>query len=561
MSISARNTWAGRVIVEELARLGTPLVCLAPGARCAPLSIALGATDRLPWSLFVDERAAAFHALGCGRATGRPAAVVTTSGTAVGNLVPSAMEADSAGVPLLLLTADRPAELRQTGSNQTVRQSAILSPLVRHHLDLPVSDPALSMSALLSALDHAVHMATVRRGPVHLNLQFREPLDPTETPVPDDIAAWWAEAARPQWSAPQAARQVPSSAARARLAELAACRRGLVVVGSLPRGARRGIAQAVATLGWPSYVAPDAGLPVGDRGLDLALSDPELAERLVPDTVLWIGGHIVSKRIVTWLRTRAARAHVVSIRDQHDRIDPAFRVRERIVLDHEALPSHLPAGAPDPDWVRMGRDVHDVTTEVLARAMASWNELSAMRQVLRASDACFVGASLPIRLADWVGADGHPVEIAANRGASGIDGVFSTATGWARHLEGRRRVVVGDLTGLHDQGALPGIREHGLQAVVFNNQGGSIFGLLPFEAVQGFDAVFRNAHDRSLAPLAAAHGLRTAVVADPDGLDAALADAEVDFIEARFEHDATLGALRQLRSATCAALRQAWGLP
>ncbi|MEM6927902.1 MAG: thiamine pyrophosphate-binding protein, partial [Myxococcota bacterium] len=139
MNLAARNTWVGRVLVEELARLQTPLVCLAPGARCAPLSMALAAHPDLPWCTFVDERAAAFHASGVGRATERPAVVVTTSGTAVGNLVPAAMEADRAGVPLLLLTADRPADLRETGANQTVRQADVLASLVRHRVDLPAS--------------------------------------------------------------------------------------------------------------------------------------------------------------------------------------------------------------------------------------------------------------------------------------------------------------------------------------------------------------------------------------------------------------------------------------
>lgn len=561
MSVAARNTWVGRVLVEELARLRTPLVCLAPGARCAPLSMALGATDRVPWATFVDERAAAFHALGVGRATGRPAAVVTTSGTAVGNLVPAAMEADSAGVPLVLLTADRPAELRRTGSNQTVQQSTLLSPLLRDHLDLPCSDPGLPLTGLLSALDHAVHQAIAQRGPVQLNLQFREPLGPADGPVPTPVQAWWTDPKRTPWAA---VGHTPGSAPEptvARLRRLATSARGLVVVGSLPHGAETSVQAVVRALGWPVHATADARLYLGGRGLDSALANPELAARLMPDTVLWFGDHIVSKRIVGWLREAPDTLHLVSVRDRDSRIDPAFRVRERIVVDYGALASAGLTGAPDPGWLHAWDQVDAAAAGVLSSMKAQWSELSAMDRVLAASTDVVVGASLPIRLADWLGPATYPVRVIANRGASGIDGVIATAAGWARCTPGRTRVVVGDLTCLHDQGSLGLVRALGLQAVVFNNRGGSIFGMLPFGQVQAFDRVFRNAHEQGLAPLARACGLRVAEVADLDALDQALADDAVDFIEAAFAHDATIDAVRGLHQQIGARLRATWGLP
>ncbi len=558
MSPAARNTWVGRVLVEELARLQTPLVCLAPGARCAPISMALATNRRVECVTFVDERAAAYHALGVGRATARPAVVVTTSGTAVGNLVPAAMEADRAGVPLLLLTADRPADLRETGSNQTVRQADALAPLARYRADLPCSDPALSLRAVLSTLDHGVHTAATQRGPVHLNLQFREPLGPDDAETPLSIARWWADADRVPWVRADATAPEPSAAGLARLHSLAEVSRGLVVVGSLPHDARDAVAEAVATLGWPVYASPDSGV-AGGRGLDSALSDAELAARLAPDTVLWIGGGIVSKRVVTWLRERSASLAVLSLHDQVDRIDPAFRVRERIVVDYGRLPALVSPGRPAPSWQRDWAQLDRAGAQAVASAAEVWSELSAARTVLSASRSVFVGASLPIRLADWMGAEGN-VRIGANRGASGIDGVIATATGWARHVDGPCRVLLGDLTCLHDQGSLPLVRTLGLQAVVFNNRGGSIFGMLPFRDVAGFDEVFRNAHTQRLAPLAQAHGLRTAEVEHGDALEAALADPDVDFVEARFAHDDTMNALDALHGQTRAALAAAWGL-
>jgi 2-succinyl-5-enolpyruvyl-6-hydroxy-3-cyclohexene-1-carboxylate synthase len=554
MTPAVRNTWVGRILVEELARLDTPLVCLAPGARCAPLSMALGATDRVPWTTFVDERAAAFHAVGVGRATGRPAVVVTTSGTAVGNLVPAAMEADRAGVPVLFLTADRPAELRNTASNQTVRQHDILAPLTRTQVDLPCSDPALPLEAVLSTLDEAAHAAVRGRGPVHVNLQFREPLGPADAPVPDAIAGWWNDAARAPWTrtylpAPAAS---PTSVERLRAASRSP--RGLVVVGALPHGARHAVASIVETLRWPVYSSADAGVPSG-LGLDSALSDPELAARLAPDVVLWLGGGVVSKRVVTWLR--ALDTQLLSVTDHGARVDPAFRVRERHTVDYGQLAEQLEPGTPDPAWATSWQQLHQAATGAVQAALTDWSELSAARAVLAASGSVFLGASLPIRLADWMGSGERAVHMAANRGASGIDGVLATAAGWARHVEGPRRVLLGDLTCLHDQGSLPLIPAVGMQAVVFNNGGGSIFGMLPFGAVQGFDTVFRNHHTTRIAPLAQAHGLRTASVDSTAGLQAALADA-VDLIEAHFAHDATMASLRALHHGTCERLRASW---
>ena len=562
MTTAAWNTWVGRVIVEELARLRAPLVCLAPGARCAPLSMALGAsTARVPWLTFVDERSAAFHAVGVARATGRPAVVITTSGTAVGNLIPAAMEADRAGVPLLLITADRPADLRETGANQTVLQADLLAPLARYRADLPCSDPGLPLHALLSTVDQAVHAAHSLRGPVHLNLQFREPLGPAETPTPASIATWWSDPDRAPWTRCHAPAQAPAAALTERVRALGDVERGLVVVGSLPPGAAEAVRSVIDTLGWPAYCSPDSGVQAGVLGLDSALSDPAHAHRLAPDAVLWLGGGVVSKRLVTWLRGRPDTLELISVTDHSARIDPAFRVRERHTVDYTQLAQIIQPGRPSGSWITDWRDLHRTAATVVEAAVSAWTELSAARAVLSASRSVFLGASLPVRLADWVGAGDHVVQMGANRGASGIDGVITTAAGWARHVEGPCRVLLGDLTCLHDQGSLPLVRAVGLQAVVLNNQGGSIFGMLPFGRVQGFDQVFRNTHSHSLAPLAQALGLRAATVTSCAELDAALADRAIDFIEARFTHDETLEALQALHRETCDGLHRRWSTP
>ena len=169
------HLWAG-LLVEELVRQGTTFFVVCPGSRSTPLAVAVGQNPRAEALVHWDERAAAFVALGWGRATGRPAAVVTTSGTAVANLLPAAVEADADGVPLLLITADRPSELRETGANQTVRQPPVFQDVARWSLDWPVPTADVPARWVLSTAAHAAHRATAPPGPVHLNLPFREPL-------------------------------------------------------------------------------------------------------------------------------------------------------------------------------------------------------------------------------------------------------------------------------------------------------------------------------------------------------------------------------------------------
>ncbi|MBO86509.1 MAG: 2-succinyl-5-enolpyruvyl-6-hydroxy-3-cyclohexene-1-carboxylic-acid synthase, partial [Deltaproteobacteria bacterium] len=479
MSTASRNVWVGRAVVEELDRLGTPLVCLAPGGRCAPLSMALGeGRSDLPWTTFIDERAAAFHALGVARATGRPAVVITTSGTAVGNLAPAAMEADRAGVPLLFITADRPAEMRNTGANQTVQQADILAPVVRYRADLPCSDPALPLTAILSTLDHAVGMARLQHGPVHLNLQLREPLGPSDAAVPAALASWWTDPSRAPWTRVHHPRRALPQGFADRVEAWRGAERGLVVVGSLPPGAQAPVETFVRSLGWPAHATVDASIGAGVRGLDSVLSDPLLRERLTPDRILWLGGGVVSKKVVLWLRELGDQVPVISITDRTARIDPGFQVRERHIVDYSALAAA--SGEPNASsdaWTADWRALDRSASAVVAQGAPHWTELAAARAVVGASKALFLGASLPVRLVDWVGAGS--VQVSANRGASGIDGVLATAAGWARHVEGPRKVLLGDLTCLHDQGSLPLMREVGMQAVVFNNYGGSIFGMLP----------------------------------------------------------------------------------
>ncbi|MEW6638481.1 MAG: 2-succinyl-5-enolpyruvyl-6-hydroxy-3-cyclohexene-1-carboxylic-acid synthase, partial [Actinomycetota bacterium] len=322
MTQTARSNllWA-TLVIEELLRSGVDLFCVAPGSRSTPLVAALARNERARKLVHFDERGTAFAALGYARATGRPAAWVTTSGTAVANGFPAVVEAATDCVPMVLLTADRPPELRETGANQTIVQPNIFGSYVRWSFDLPAPDASVDPASVLTTVDQAVYRARrVPQGPVHLNLMFREPFLPDPDAPADPLPAperWrrspepYTRYARTEPSADTADVERVAGALRER-------RRGLVVVGRMR--ARRDGEAAVRlgeALGWP--VLPDAGSQVrtGCRSRNLVpfydalLADGDFAESHAPEAVVWLGEGAVSKRLQRFLADYRPDPHVV----------------------------------------------------------------------------------------------------------------------------------------------------------------------------------------------------------------------------------------------------------
>ena len=599
---NVNHLWAA-LLVEELTRQGTTFFVVCPGSRSTPLAVAVANNPKAEALVHWDERAAGFVALGWGRATGRPAAVVTTSGTAVANLLPAAVEADADGVPMLLLTADRPPELRETGANQTIRQPPIFQDVAQWTLDWPVPTTDVPARWVLSTAAHAVQRTRQPAGPVHLNLPFREPL--AATPDGTDAAVYLADL--DAWLDAEAYRttrypRVVTDATRDHVGSSGGWRdafdewlamvdtlgdraRGIVVVGSgagaefltVHRARRVGKA-----LGWP--VLPDllSGGGIGDNGgapdvpeYDLLLASARARGELRPNVVLHIGGRPTSKRLGQLIDASRPELYL-HVQTEGVRVDPAARVTHVMTGGASRLMGSLAEwadGRPEPEgWLARWRAASGAAFRVRQRVIdeAGLNEPYVARAVTRTRwkrRAIVAGASMPIRDLDTYGdRSGRVGHAHANRGASGIDGTIATAIGVAhgeRRVggQGRLHVLLGDLALLHDQTSLALLRDVRAIVVCINNDGGGIFHRLQIAGGEGqidgetFERFFGTPHGLTFEHAAAQVGLAyhapTTQAEFDAALDAARQSGASALIEVRTGREEQ-AALRRRIEAACA---------
>ncbi len=559
--------WAD-LLVEELVRCGVGLFCLAPGSRSTPLTAAVAANPKARHLIHFDERGTAFCALGYARATGRPAAWITTSGTAVANGLPAVVEASVDGVPLVLLTADRPPELRDTGANQTVPQPTLFGEYVRWRFDLPVPTDAIDPAFVLTTADQAVYRALGQpAGPVHLNCMFREPLAPAMSSAngggrsrPDTLRRW-SESRAPytRYTAPAAvdAAEMEGLVERLRDAE-----RGLVVAGRLATRAEGTAAVRLAeALGWPllpdigSQVRLGEGSGVACLGYDHALGSEAFAEAHAPDAVLYLGGRSTSKRLAQFVARSRPDVFAV-VRADPFRFDPDHRVTDRVEADVAAFCETVSARlGPPPSkssaWLTAWRAASDAVLATFAAHFDSEDALTepatARLVATHAASGLVLAASMPVRDADTFAAPGGPAPlIASNRGASGIDGTVATAAGFARGLDAPVTLLIGDLALLHDLNSLALLRDPAqppVTVVAVNNDGGGIFHFLPIaqhEAI--FEPYFGTPHGLGFEHAARMFGLvyyRPTMLSDlASALAAAQASGTSSLIEVRTDRTA-----------------------
>lgn len=540
MNIQAPNInylWAD-LLIDELARCGVTFIALAPGSRCSPLAVAASRNRRVETVIHVDERGLGFFALGWARARGRPAAIITTSGTAVANLGPALAEAAYDHVPLLALTADRPPELRDTGANQTMRQPGAFAAWVRWQFDLPPPTDAMPARAVLTMVDHAVAQATrAPAGPVHLNLMFREPLAPVVRAYDQKAAlgglSRWMRSRAPFTQVVNAKPIASSTTVREVMTILQRSRRGVVLAGALSAREAMAAAEFAARLGWPLLPDARSGLRLGTSSrnviahAELVLAAPLFAARHSCDTVLHLGGRVVSRRLHEFTQTGDAR--YVHVSAEPERLDPAHRVGLRVESDiagfcrrDAPLAGRARAGRRWlQDWVnasrRAGEALHGVMKdEPLDEPALAWD----VAQAIAPGHALFLGNSLPIRLLEaFASGRGAVVPVAANRGVSGIDGVLASAAGYARGARRPVTLVIGDLSLLHDLNSLALLRgaRHPVTVVVINNDGGGIFSFLPVaDTVPEFERLFGTPHGLTFEQGARMFGLPYAVAGDRD---------------------------------------------
>ena len=513
---SLNQAWADWM-VEELARCGVTEYALSSGSRCTPLTVAVARHAAVNAIRHVDERGLAYYATGYARATGTPAAVVTTSGTAVANLHPGVIEASQQRLPMIVITADRPPELRDCGANQAMPQGGIFGSAVRWSVDMPCPDAAISPRYLLSTINHAVARAMGHhKGPVHVNCMFREPLAPvsdgTDIDAYAEPIAAWAMTSTPYCLEIDGGEPAYPAEEIVELARL----RGVVVVGDGADGnAACRLAEAWA---WPCLGGLFAAGEAIRHGGWIA-EHTRLGGEV--EALLWLGDRVVGKDLLD--RFPNAKA-VVQITDHPERQDPAHRVTHRLRGDPGSWCDALADGTASAGdaWVREWRSADETVGEVIASSglgQGSWGEAwlaSLISATCPEGHGLFVGNSMPVRDVEGFGARrAGSSRIGVNRGVSGIDGLIATAVGFSHGLAAPVTALLGDLSALHDLNALHLVARarHPVTVVVVNNGGGRIFEHLP---IAGHDDVldpwFTTPHELTFEHAARQFGLNYVAV-------------------------------------------------
>ncbi len=557
-----------RAFVEELARAGVREAVVCPGSRSTPLALALAAHDGIRTTVLLDERSAGFVALGMGRTSGRAVVLLGTSGTAVVNFAPAIVEASLARVPIVVLTADRPIELRDRGAPQTIDQIALYGRHAKWWTELPVPDAAPeTLAHVRSVAGRAVATAeAVPAGPVQVNAPFREPL------VPAGPLGAWPElpGATSFATAIDAPRRLPETEVVALAERIAAHRRGLIVAGPM-EGARpaESIARLARAAGFPILADPLSGLRAGphDRSHVIARGDQltrpgAWIDTHEPDLVIRVGAMPTSKPVVGMLQRVAPEQLVVDGGGgwREAALIPATFVHADAALTADDLAAALSRldEPRDPAWLADWRAADDAADRAMADWLAGLDEpfegaVFAALPIAAGEGGAIVwaGNSMPVRDLDgWLPSTDVPIEPLSNRGANGIDGVVSTAIGSAmaaaRDGDGGRPVVlvVGDVSFLHDLGALVTARLTGtsLTVVVVQNDGGGIFSFLPQAATEdpgvglpaNYERLFGTPHGIDIGRLVEAAGHRHVAVDGrtlPDALAAAIGEPGLTVVE------------------------------
>ncbi|MFA1645919.1 MAG: 2-succinyl-5-enolpyruvyl-6-hydroxy-3-cyclohexene-1-carboxylic-acid synthase, partial [Enterobacteriaceae bacterium] len=479
MSVSSFNRRWATVILEALTRHGVRHICIAPGSRSTPLTLAAADNPAFIHHTHFDERGLGHLALGLAKASREPVAVIVTSGTAVANLYPALIEAGLTGEKLILLTADRPPELIDCGANQAIRQQAMFATHPSQTLSLPRPTRDIPARWLVSTVDNAV--GSLRQGALHINCPFAEPLygemDNADLDWQQALGDWW-QSDKPWLSAP---------------AELVSPKqrdwffwrqkRGVIVAGRMSAAEGKRVAEWAQTLGWPLIgdVLSQTGqpLPCADLWLGNARAVTELQQAQI---VVQLGSSLTGKRLLQWQATCEPEEYWL-VENREGRLDPAHHRGRRLVsgvaewLDLHPAEKRKPWATTIPELSRQAWALVEQHSEQFGEAQLAHR----IRHCLPEQGQLFVGNSLVVRLIDAFSRlpAGYPVY--SNRGASGIDGLISTATGVQRATAKATLAIVGDLSALYDLNALALLRQASAPFVllVVNNNGGQIFSLLP----------------------------------------------------------------------------------
>lgn len=476
-TFSFSRRWAA-TLIEAIKRHGVQHICIAPGSRSTPLTLAATTAASVTLHTHFDERGLAYLALGIAKTSGAPVAIIVTSGTALANLYPAVIEAGLTGEKLILLTADRPPELINCGANQAIEQPGLFSSHVSGTLNLPCPSEAIPARWLVSAVDNL--LGQQQAGAVHINCPFADPLygedDGSDTAWQQTLGNWWhtdtpwlrtqspaRSVAQPDWSS---WRQ----------------QHGVVVAGRISASQGQRLAVWAQQLGWPLLgdVLSQTGqpLPCADLWLSTSVAQKLLAQANI---VVQFGSSLTGKRLLQWQASCQPDEYWL-VDKLSDRRDPAQHRGRRLVADiDDWLDAHPPVLRQP--WALPVASLARQTYQQVARQLTEFGEAQLahrLTQLLPPDGQLFLGNSLVIRLTDALGQlpAGYPVY--ANRGASGIDGLIATSVGVQRATQRRTLTLAGDLSTLYDINSLALLREPMAPYVliVINNNGGQIFSLL-----------------------------------------------------------------------------------
>ncbi|GMA52270.1 2-succinyl-5-enolpyruvyl-6-hydroxy-3-cyclohexene- 1-carboxylate synthase [Alicyclobacillus contaminans] len=562
--------------VEALRRAGVRHVCISPGSRSTPLTMAVARHGGFQLWTLLDERSAAYFALGLARSSGSPTVLICTSGTATANYFPAVMEARQSEVPLILITADRPPELHDVGSNQTVRQAFMYSDYAKWSVEMPVPvpEPGLVRHARATAWRAVVQASSAPRGPVHINWPFREPLVP-----PREVPAWAADVGPEEgllqsW---HAADLQPSRPAVLQVASLVRkAQRGLIICGPQDSEEAADALLALAdALQWPILADPLSQLRGAPSSTELVMDTYDLflrTDRIKqahhPDVVLRFGRTPTSKALGQFL-SQCGDAMQVVISPNTQWVDPFLTATHLVHADPAAF-CHVLLGEVErgqrsawtEQWMRLNETARNVVAEWAEKP--AWNEgrlFVELSRNLPDGTLLFAGNSMPVRdMDDFFLRQTRRLRTLSNRGVSGIDGVVSTALGAAAAHEGPTVLVIGDVSFYHDLNGLLAAKQHALDVLVLlvNNDGGGIFSFLPQAAHADTFPYFRTAHGLAFEPVVEMYGGVYCQVRDWTSFSTAFADlwalSGLRVLELRTDGDDNVRWHQALMAAVDAAL-------
>ncbi len=532
MNAPNRNTLWATLFVEELARSGLKAISIAPGSRSTALTLAFAAHEQIEVYLHDDERSASFFALGMALASKTPVAILCTSGTATANFHPAIIEAFYSQVPLLVLTADRPHEQRESGANQTIDQVKMYGDHVLWSTEVapPEADPPdRTLRYLRNLANRSMNLANgLRKGPVHLNIPFRKPLEPSEVEsdtVTNSGLGLEGRHNQPLTSFSKGNLRLDESQIETLAAKIYQTKRGMIVCG--PRSPQGEFAESVTKLseitGFP--ILPDAlsGVRFGPQTSDLILGHYEtFLRKFIPDVdlILRFGGMPVSKFLGDFL-TSSKQAEQIMISEHGVWEDPTFLVNEFIWTDPthlcQELITKLKSDSPSVDaaWVQPLKKAEQVCqSNVESELSNTFLEASVVLDVIKQlpeSSSLFTASSLPVRYLDqFSGPMKKSLQTFANRGASGIDGTIASAIGAAASLDEPVVLITGDLAFYHDMNSLLALKKYDIKLIIvlINNDGGGIFHRLPISNHEPpFKELFITPHGLNFEPVVKMFGL------------------------------------------------------